>query len=177
MEYADLLQTLDIVRGSNIINVSLGAQRVMTLRAKKEGNVEKNLPGSPRDIQRIPMPDNSCFVLGWRTNQKWLHGVRADKRLLSEKTENERAYGGQRISLTFRNIGTFTNLSRTKIWGQGAKSKSEATAGKIITSDSPEMDAMIYAFGSENHLMDFDWDGEYGEGFDVLNLTINEEQV
>lgn len=149
----------------------------MTLRGKKDAKLEKNTTSGPRDIQRVPMPDNSCFVLGWRTNQKWLHGVRADKRLLSEKSENERAYDGRRISLTFRNIGTFTNLARTKIWGQGAKSKSEATAGSIITNDSPEMDAMICAFGSENHLMDFDWDAEYGEGFDVLNLAINDEQV
>ena len=36
------------------------------------------------------------------------------------------------------------------------------------------MEAMINAFGKENHDSNFDWDAEYGSGFDVVNL-INEQ--
>ena len=118
------------------------------------------------------MPHNSVFVLGSRSNARWLHGVRADKRPQAQKSEEERAYGGQRISLTFRNIGTFTNRQRTKIWGQGAKSKFQATAGNISTANNAEMETMIRALSNENQQPDFDWDAEYGSGFDVINLVV-----
>ncbi|KAI4150367.1 MAG: hypothetical protein LQ340_004125, partial [Diploschistes diacapsis] len=146
----------------------------MTLRTKKVLHPAQAKAGSstPRNSQKVPMPHNSVFVLGSRTNSKWLHGVRADKRPQTEKSDEERAYGGQRISLTFRNIGTFTNRPRTRIWGQGAKSKFQATAGAISTANNAEMEAMITAFGKENHQVDFDWDAEYGAGFDVINLVV-----
>jgi glutathione S-transferase len=146
----------------------------MTLRTKKVAHPKKeDGEATPRNSQRVKMPHNSVFVLGSRTNAKWLHGVRADKRPLADKCEEERAYNGQRISLTFRNIGTYTNRTRTKIWGQGAKSKFQATAGDVITINNSEMESMIIAFGKENHQVDFDWDAEYGEGYDVVNLVVS----
>ena len=168
-EHAD--KTLDIVRDSNIVNVSLGAQRVMTLRTKKP----KPIPGvdNPiaRNSQRIPMPHNSVFILGPETNRRWLHGVRADKRPEHEKTEGEKACNGERISLTFRQIGTFMNEDAQTIWGTGAKSKIKAQPRPISNDDSGQMEAMVVAFGKENHQADFDWDSEYGSGFDVVNLV------
>ena len=143
----------------------------MTLRTKKTPKSQREDGIIPvRDAQKVPMPHNSVFVLGWRSNQKWLHGVRADKRPRHEKTDSELAYNGERISLTFRNIGTFLSHDRRRIWGQGARSKWEATAGEVSTTNSAEMEAMIHAFGRENQQTDFDWDAEYGKGFDVLNL-------
>jgi len=77
---------------SNIVNVSLGAQRVMTLRMKKDG--AQRLPdaetGAPRPTQRIPLPHNSMFVLGPETNKKWLHGINHDNRPLHLKDDAER---------------------------------------------------------------------------------------
>ena len=170
-EHSD--KTLDVVRGSSIINMSLGAQRTMTLRTKKSMHAKGDSKDSvERQTQRIPMPHNSVFVLGSRTNAKWLHGVRPDKRLAAERMEEEKAFGSERISLTFRHIGTFTNLDRTRIWGQGAISKIQATAGQVSTSDSDEMEAMVIAFGKENQQADCDWDAEYGRGFDALNLVV-----
>ena len=149
----------------------------MTLRTKKLAHPKPEAGESPpRNSQRIRMPHNSVFVLGCRTNMKWLHGVRPDKRPQSEKSEEERAYGGQRISLTFRHIGTYTDRSRTRIWGQGAKSKFAATAGLVSIQNNAEMEAMIAAFGKENQQVDFDWDAEYGEGFDSLNLVVPSTQ-
>ena len=150
----------------------------MTLRTKKVVHPQREeRETSPRNSQKVPMPHNSVFVLGSRTNAKWLHGIRADKRLEREKAEEEKAFSGERISLTFRNIGTFTNTDRSKIWGQGAVSKFQATAGDVSTSNSAEMEAMIMAFGKENHQVDFDWDAEYGEGFDVMNLVVSATQI
>ena len=170
-EHSD--KTLDVVRGSSIINMSLGAQRTMTLRTKKSEHVGKGGGDSTERLtQKIPMPHNSVFVLGSRTNARWLHGVRADKRPLAEKLPEEKAFSGERISLTFRHIGTFTDVNRTRIWGQGADSKIRAAAGAISTSDSEEMEAMVIAFGKENQEADFDWDAEYGRGFDTLNLVV-----
>lgn len=144
----------------------------MTLRTKKSrGPKNAESTATIRQSQRIPLPHNSLFVLGPQTNSKWLHGIRADKRQSSEKSVEEKAFCGERISLTFRQVGTFTDEGPRKIWGQGAVSKYRVTAGNVSTTNSAEMDAMIIAFGKENQQVDFDWDAEYGEGFDVVNLV------
>jgi len=163
---------LDIVRGSIIINLSLGAQRVMTLRTKKPRRTHNAADAEDnRQTQRIPLPHNSAFVLGPQTNAHWLHGLRADKRLEQDKGVEEKSYRGERISITFRHIGTFMNERQRCIWGQGAKGKTKATAGTIPSGDVAQMEAMIVAFGRENQRPEFDWDAEYGQGFNVVNLV------
>lgn len=127
-----------------------------------------------RQSQRIKLPHNSVFVLGPQTNREWLHGVRADKRPGNEKSEEEKAFSGERISITFRQIGTFISKKEKTIWGAGATRKTRTGASKISTKDDAQMQAMINAFGGENHKNDFDWDAEYGSGFDVINL-VNEQ--
>jgi nicotinamidase-related amidase/alkylated DNA repair dioxygenase AlkB len=163
-EHSD--KTLDIVRGSFICNVSLGAQRVMTLRNKIKAADEDQRP-----TQRIPMPHESLFILGEKTNMRWLHGIRPDKRQEAEKSAEELAYGGERISLTFRHIGTFLNETGDAIWGQGAVSKSQSQANSVIHGDPVETERLIRAFGQENQATDFDWDAVYGGGFDVVNFV------
>ena len=152
-----------------MINVSLGAQRVMTLRTKRASHSQPADGGTVRQSQRIELPHNSVFVLGPQTNRRWLHGVRADKRPAQEKTEEELSFGGERISITFRQIGTFMHEKRGRIWGSGAKSKTKAMAGRISNSES-EVEKMISAFGQENHDPDFDWEAHYGTGFDTVDL-------
>lgn len=177
-EHSD--KTLDIVHGSKIVNVSLGAQRAMTLRTKKAAKDYSTTPSTsegpvtqitPRETQRIVLPHNSMFVLGQDTNMQWLHGVRPDKRPSSEKSSAELAFSGERISLTFRHIGTSLNNRSGLIWGQGGRSKSKSRAGKILNGESKEAESMIRAFGKENHQSDFNWEAEYGNGFDVLNFV------
>ncbi|KAE8340748.1 hypothetical protein BDV24DRAFT_60044 [Aspergillus arachidicola] len=167
-EHSD--KTLDIVRGSSICNVSLGAQRVMVLRSKAQ-SPEAEEGESSRATQRVPMPHESLFILGEKTNMRWLHGIRPDKRADTEKSMEERAYGGERISLTFRHIGTFLNPAGDTIWGQGAVSKSQDQANAVIHGDPAETERLIRAFGEENHAIDFDWDAVYGAGFDVVNFV------
>jgi alkylated DNA repair dioxygenase AlkB len=178
-EHSD--KTLDIVRGSSIVNASFGAQRTMRLRTKKSGSgtgVAQETEDNQRITQRIPMPHNSIFVLGLKTNQMWLHGINADKRLAAERSDEEKAYNGMRISLTFRNIGTFLSKDEKEIWGQGAKGKTVDDAGKVVNGDKEETEKMIYAFGDENHKGEgFDWDKVYGDGFDVLHFRDNNEEV
>ena len=173
-EHAD--KTLDIVRGSAIVNVSIGAQRVMTLRTKKSKVLHGTDSPNMRQSQRIKMPHNSVFVLGPQTNREWLHGVRADKRPAQEKTEEEKAFGGERISITFRQIGTFMDEAERYIWGAGATGKTADDAHRI-SKDCNQMESMINAFGKENHNTDFDWDAEYGLGFDVVNLTTKQSKL
>lgn len=175
-EHSD--KTLDIVRGSNICNVSLGAQRVMTLRTKADAKTstlaeegEEAASAAERQTQKVPMPHNSLFILGETTNMQWLHGIRQDKRPESTKSKEELAFKGERISLTFRHIGTFVNPDSDTIWGQGAVSKDKVNAGKIIHGESTETERMIRAFGQENHRTDFDWNEHYGRGFDVVNFV------
>ncbi len=185
-EHSD--KTVDVVRGSKIVNVSLGGQRFMTLSTKKDAlaNPKADLDaipddGSPtapdtgkskkkRGVQRVPLPHNSIFVMGLETNAKWVHSIRTDKRPLKIKNAAERHQNGERISLTFRTIGTFLTADEGLIYGQGAKGKTRQDARPVVRG-GPEAERLIVAFGAENHQSDFDWDANYGEGSDVLHFT------
>ncbi|RMJ16308.1 hypothetical protein CDV36_003993 [Fusarium kuroshium] len=172
-EHSD--KTLDIVQGSYIANVSLGAERTMVFRTKRRDKDPSRDEASPADlkrkIQRARLPHNSLCRLGLKSNMKWLHAIRQDKRPKSQKTPAELAYDGGRISLTFRQIGTFLNREETLIWGQGAKAKKQEEAHPVINGQTDEAIEMLKAFGTENHATEFDWDAHYGKGFDVLHMS------
>ncbi|KAH9935509.1 uncharacterized protein B0H18DRAFT_1082257 [Fomitopsis serialis] len=110
-----------------------------------------------QDRQPHPAPHNSMFVLGLETNMRWLHGIRTDKRPEKTKSAEERFANGERISLTFRHIGTFLSPGETHIYGQGARGR--------------RAQALIDAFGKENHSSEFDWDAAYGAGSDVFHFS------
>ncbi|KAF4999718.1 hypothetical protein FGRMN_2283 [Fusarium graminum] len=173
-EHSD--KTLDIVKGSYIANVSLGAERTMTFRSKRKDK-ESSQDGTPspkasrRTTQRARLPHNSLCRLGLQSNMHWLHAIRQDKRSKKEKSSAELAYEGGRISLTFRQIGTFLNREETLIWGQGAKAKTLESAHPVINGQTPEAIEMLKAFGTENHSTEFDWEANYGKGFDVLHIS------
>jgi alkylated DNA repair dioxygenase AlkB len=185
-EHSD--KTLDIKRGSKIVNASFGAQRTMRLRTKRSAKQDpaqdpvaagsstdttsEQVPtGVERTTQRIHMPHNSLFVLGLDTNQLWLHGINQDKRAERDRAPEELANNGQRISLTFRLIDTFLSADEQYIWGQGAKNKTKADASKCVNADEAEAERMIDAFGLENRQgFGFNWEKAYGGGFDVLNM-------
>ncbi|KAF8212370.1 hypothetical protein K438DRAFT_1806416 [Mycena galopus ATCC 62051] len=180
-EHSD--KTIDVVRGSNIVNVSMGAQRTMTLRLKRDrahdegDDVERpdpSVPPPPRTAQRIPLPHNSMFVMGPETNAKWLHGIKQDNRFIALKSPAETFQLGERISLTFRHIGTFLSADQTLIWGQGATCKTKETARPVVHG-AKESENLVIAFGAENHRSDFVWDEHYGIGFDVVNFTTKDE--
>ncbi|KZP10304.1 hypothetical protein FIBSPDRAFT_938095 [Athelia psychrophila] len=183
-EHSD--KTIDVVRGTKIVNVSLGAQRTMTLRMKKDSlinvNVQVGDKPPPRPAQRIPLPHNSMFVMGLETNRRWLHGIGQDKRMLALKDAAELGNGGERISLTFRCIGTFLSADQTQIWGQGACAKTKEQAGATLTGEDgengkKEAEALIWAFGRENAESEFDWEGVYGAGSDVLHFSVKAKKT
>ncbi|CAM1500854.1 Fc.00g100160.m01.CDS01 [Cosmosporella sp. VM-42] len=172
-EHSD--KTLDIVKGSYIANVSLGAERTMVLRTKRQDK-DPSRTGSPpastkRQVQRARLPHNSLCRMGLQTNMKWLHAIRQDKRADRDKSPAELAYNGGRISLTFRQIGTFLDRDETCIWGQGATNKTREEAKPVINGQTDQAIAMLRAFGTENHASDFDWEKHYGGGFDVLHMS------
>lgn len=171
-EHSD--KTLDIVPNTFIANVSLGAQRTMVFRTKKPHKTNDTVntaPAKPREAVRAPLPHNSLCKMGLVTNMRWLHSIRQDKRPIQEKTPEELTYGGGRISLTFRLIGTFLDKDQQKIWGQGAVAKNKEDARTVVNGKTEEAERMVYAFGTENHSSDFDWKATYGEGFDVLHMS------
>jgi nicotinamidase-related amidase len=182
-EHSD--KTLDIVRGSFIANVSLGAERTMLFRtkrlrkekddalaSKKSAEPEESAAskGRPRQAQRAPLPHNSLCRMGLETNKRWLHAIKQDKRSERERTAAELSHGGARISLTFRQIGTFLDSAQSRIWGQGAVAKAKKDAHAVVNGQTPEAVRMLQAFGAENNSSDFDWDAMYGEGFNVLHM-------
>lgn len=165
-EHSD--KTLDIMPGSKIVNASFGAQRTMRLRTKKSSFETED---TTRQTQRIPMPHNSLFALGLLTNKIWLHGINPDKRLSDERSPEELAYNGKRISLTFRYIGTFLDKEEKLIWGQGAVGRSRDEARSVINGNESETEKMIQAFSKENREgAGFVWREAYGCGFDVLHF-------
>jgi hypothetical protein len=192
-EHSD--KTIDVVRGSRIVNLSVGARRTMTLKTKKDAtaNTTGNEQGGDdgdngaattvrRTTQRVPLPNNSLFVMGLETNARWMHSVHTDKRPVNTKDPAER---GPRISLTFRHIGTFlTPLSPSPsspagqdqaqvqqlIFGQGATGKTRTEARPVVHGGE-EAERLLTAFGAENHQSEFDWEKAYGEGSDVLHFT------
>jgi nicotinamidase-related amidase/alkylated DNA repair dioxygenase AlkB/glutathione S-transferase len=171
-EHSD--KTLDIVPKTFIANVSLGAQRTMVFRTKKPHKTDesvKTAAAKPREAIRAPLPHNSMCRMGLTTNMRWLHSIRQDKRPITEKKPEELAYGGGRISLTFRLIGTFLDKDQQKIWGQGAVAKTKEGARTVVNGKAEEAERMIYAFGTENHSSEFDWEATYGKGFDVLHIS------
>lgn len=180
-EHSD--KTIDIVRRSNIVNVSIGAQRTMTLKMKRDMTKEErekekatsDAQPPPRISQRINLPHNSMFVMGPETNKKWLHGIHHDKRPITQKSPEEQFKLGERISLTFRYIGTYMSKNEKKIWGQGATGKKREDAGEVING-GPQVGDLIWAFGRENWECNFDWDRWYGKGFDVVNYASDADE-
>ncbi|KAL0572255.1 hypothetical protein V5O48_009701 [Marasmius crinis-equi] len=175
-EHSD--KTIDIVRGSNIVNVSLGAQRVMTLRQKKDQISPKSAhdgpsEGIPRASQRISLPHGSMLVMGLETNKTWLHGINHDNRPVAVKSDAEKVEDCGRISLTFRHIGTFLTADQKQIFGQGSTGKTREEA-KDAVNGAEAGEELICAFGRENHDSTFDWDKWYGPGYDVLHFKIKD---
>lgn len=175
-EHAD--KTLDIERYSKIINYSSGATRVMSLRTKKP--VKKEGEKNIYRIQRISLPHNSVFILGWKTNRLWKHTIKQDKRIPSIKSPDELRDNCQRISLTFRHVSSFYRSSSDgRIYGQGAKYKTEEELDKAIENNTFQEDdveqeslRLLKAFSAENHSSEFDWDEYYGNGFNILNFKV-----
>lgn len=216
-EHSD--KTLDIVDGSYIANVSLGAERTMVFRTKRDASRketatpgktaeasgekddptkddETETPATPlklsapdttspskRQTTRVPLPHNSLLRMGLSTNAKWLHGIRPDKRPLSQRTPAELAFSGYRISLTFRHIGTFLSPppgatgtdADPLIWGQGAVAKTREAARPVVNGQTDQAVALLRAFGRENNSPTFGSSrgdaGGYGPGFDVLHMN------
>ena len=169
-EHSD--KTIDVVPNTYIMNVSLGASREMVLR-KKLTDEELNLESKPeRQSEKFNMEHNSLFLMSLETNKEWLHSIRQDKRPDNIKSKNELYENGERISITFRTIGTFINLKDNRIFGQGAKNKTLDNYKENTSSELQEGTNMLKAFSKENKETKFDWQENYGEGFDIINLDV-----
>jgi nicotinamidase-related amidase len=163
-EHSD--KTLDLVRPSSIINVSLGQLRTMGFRSKIE---EK---GVSRVI-KLPLPHASLLRMSLETNQHWYHTIR------QQHPERE---DGPRISLTFRQIGSYYEPSTGAVWGVGAKAQSieeareRAKARQALSADEraqqehDEAKVMLQLFREENINPAFDA-SVYRPGFEVLNFS------
>jgi nicotinamidase-related amidase/alkylated DNA repair dioxygenase AlkB len=180
-EHSD--KTLDIAPDTFIVNASFGAERVMRLRTKRAITSNTTTTSPPtqspsnqlRTTHRIHLPHNSALLMSLPTNAKYLHSINPDKRLSSELTPAEKAYEGQRISLTFRKIATFLDVESKHIWGQGAIGKDRYEARRVVVggNDSDagaEVEKLVRGFGAENAGVEIRWNEWYGEGSDVLCL-------
>lgn len=171
-EHSD--KTIDLVEGTLIANVSLGYTRTMTLRTKGKADP---VGGISRTRESIPLPDNSLFVMGPKTNQKWLHGIRPDKTL--------HGLGGasERISLTFRVIGTYIAPKTKHIFGVGAKRgddgsssndiqfqslEGETYIASTVTDSEKAMSELFQSFSTENKSDNLSRAQIYGQGSNVL---------
>ena len=187
-------KTLDLSRVTPIVNLSIGAERIMKLRRKNDKSI----------IQLIPLKHGEVVVFGIQTNQYWYHEVPKKLDIIPHPD-----FGEERISFTFRKVETFIvviNGSETDIIiGQGSPfptieaylkysketNKLPATIETILSgvhdplagqdnhrldfntamleedvSRYYEKDELFLAFSKENKLSDtFDWQQVYGKGF------------
>ncbi|KAI1082550.1 hypothetical protein F5B20DRAFT_578219 [Whalleya microplaca] len=144
-----------------------GQKKKGARHAQLEEQDSKKGPMQPLQVQEVTMPHNSMFIMGPETNKRWFHAIHAQQ---PSKKGVVDPFGGARISLTFRHIGTFTDHARTRIWGQGATSKTHEGARPVVNNNNQLGAPLLKAFGLENQDPDFDWDKEYGRGFDVLHF-------
>jgi len=147
-------KTLDIAKGSCIINVSFGSTRTFILRKKTKGIDDESY-----EKQEIKLPHNSVFMFGLNTNMKWTHSVNKEPEILTD-----------RISIVFRNIATFETKDG-KIIGQGAKTDNSTSSASLAGLDKDEQLLLIKAFAKENKESEFDWESEYGKGFSVFDFS------
>jgi hypothetical protein len=153
-------KTLDIVKDSVIVNVSFGVTRKLTLKSKF-----CDILGN-KDIININMTHGSMFVLGANTNRFYTHGIKPDKRptMLKNLTKpDEIIYDDQRISLTFRNIGTFIKNNNT-IYGVCYKQNTDTDTN----IDSENEKNMLIAFGKENKCYQYSSEQIYCNGFNCF---------
>ncbi|HEX2689323.1 MAG TPA: isochorismatase family protein [Kofleriaceae bacterium] len=160
-EHSD--KTLDLVRPSFIVNVSLGQRRTMILRPKRKDGEDA--------IQRIPLVHGSLLRMDLETNRRWFHSI---------KQEADRQ---PRISLTLRHIGTWWDPSTGAVWGVGAPSASRAEAearararaprsqAQADLEDRAEAEQMLRLFRDENVDPSFDA-AAYRPGFEVRDLQL-----
>ncbi|KAK7203490.1 hypothetical protein BZA70DRAFT_240917 [Myxozyma melibiosi] len=147
-QHAD--KTLDLVPGSKIVNVSLGAMRYMSLKKKRDSLRARSASSStlpkrkinfhpknaisrpPAPNQRIALEHNSIFVLGAHTNKLWTHQIKPDKRSRAQKSPAELAFDGFRVSLTFRSVATFVTNSSGGGGGGGGGGNSSSGRPQLI---------------------------------------------
>ena len=160
-EHAD--KTLDVMRPSFIVNISVGVTRTMIFKAKGDRHADR---------QKLPLPHGSLFMMSLETNQAFYHGI---KQLGVEGTNEPR------ISLTLRYIGTYYDSENGAVWGIGAPSKTRAEANarvnwietlapeERLAQEKEEANQMVELFRQENINENFDA-ALYQPGFDILNF-------
>lgn len=110
----------------------------------------------------VYLKHNSLFVLDLETNKMWTHGIKSDKRPNNIKDLDELSFNGQRISFTFRTISTYI-LPNKKLFGQGARKDN---------NDEDDTIELVNAFSNENHEYDFNWEENYGHGFNCCDFKL-----
>lgn len=135
-------KTLDICRSSFIINYSLGSRRIMRLQSKTN-----------RTTEYIKLINDSYLKMGLDTNREYFHMINKEQNV------------GERISLTFREIGTF--MKGNMLYGQGVNGI------QPISYNKDDKLKLLKIFGEENKDPAFDWDKNYGEGSNVIFLPDN----
>lgn len=172
-------KTLDVVDGSFIINVSVGALRTMVLRRKTRDEVEVGAQPAARATQRIPLPHGSVMQMSLATNRDWLHEIRQ---------QGSAGEIGPRISLTFRWIGTFWNPATGAVWGSGSPHQARADAERAaadraalseeerLRRELAEAEEMLKLFRQENQSAAFDR-AAYRPGFEVVHLRRYQEHA
>jgi hypothetical protein len=117
--------------------------------------------------QRVPLPNNSLFVMGSETTARWMHSVHTDKRPENTKDRAGRFHILPR-ALQGKSKRKCSSSSLDRVRGAAGKTRAEA---RPVVHGGEEVERLLAGFGAENHESEFDWERAYGEGFDVLHFT------
>jgi len=119
---------LDFRPGSSIGVVSLGAEREVVMRRKRETGQRD------ADVHHIDLTHNTLMLLDEETNAKWTHGVQ-------KKRQNQ--VEGARVAIVFRERTTYRS-SDGHIFGPRCEHQTfaEALAAEVEECASPELAAV-----------------------------------
>ncbi len=144
-EHAD--KTLDIAKGSVIVNYSIGETRTMKLRSKDHID-------SKYEITDVTLKHDSAFLLDLAMNRKYKHSIRKVMNMVAKP----------RISLTFRNIATYYEPTEdgARVYGQGAPK---------LGQKALSVDELLHAWHEENSSSTATWDELYSRGFPFISVN------
>ena len=127
-------KTLDIKIGTSIACVNLGETRLLVFKKKDKTK-----------IQEITLVSGSIYIIGWKTNIEWTHGIR--------RMADPNIKVSERIGISFRTIATFLRQDG-RMFGQGAKFDNEKELDDYMDDESSWMQRTFHQMNQSDDVHD-----------------------
>jgi hypothetical protein len=113
-----------------------------------------------KSIENVKLVDDSAFVMDLEDNKLFKHSIRKNSNIIDP-----------RISITFRNVGTFYDPKLNQITGTGADAimRIEVKNGGLVWHHTGlNKEELLNAWSREHNEYDYTYADLYGRGSNVL---------